>query len=233
MEPYKPRARRIDALLQDTKMTPYQALQLASRIAVTNSVTRDHENEERVSSSGRGRKRVASEDEKLQAKRAKNRKASARAREKTKSIISELTNENSALHKENANLRAKLAASLVENRRLMLTLDQNQQSISERSHPLSAALQQLQEQVQARHRPYVVPPPSTRMTSLLLQPTNSAKLPFPSRFAPEDRVEPQRNNHIDKELATSAHDVLRTQNEIQRLREEVKGVRDFLARHSI
>jgi len=64
--------------------------------------------------------------------------------------------------------------------------------------------------------------------------TSPARAPFPSQFALQgDALVPRRVSHAGGEAPSESHDFLANQQRLQRLREETRGVRDFLARHSI
>lgn len=185
--------------------------------------------------------------EELALKRAANRLASRNCRRRQKLLIEQLRRENSLLRAERTTIRLKIEACLAENKRLMMMHEKEQQRVMQRSRVLHAILrqqvQELQDQV------HLIPPQSAMTASALLElasgtsrntpelvPTPSNSLPRADFqvSSPVRRELPVPSKPVNREsLIDLSHDVLRAQSEVLRLREEVKGVRAFLARQAL
>lgn len=181
----------------------------------------------------------------LQVKRAKNQKASVgQTPNKTKNLIHDLSKHNSLLLVENARLRVQLEACHAENTRLQLLEDENkqlrvmhqegQQRAAERNRALSALMHELQQQATRNEHNYALDPPARGPA--ILTPTASPvippKLTLESLLALQNgndfqRQSDYRTNH-DQSNDFLNDQFLIKQNKIQRLRDELKGVRDIL-----
>lgn len=187
------------------------------------------------------RKRAASDEaneRQLEKKRRSSREASRRARKKTKDLIYELSDQNAYLREDNATLRARLAASEAENARLKLMQEEEQLRVMERGRKLNAMMQQLQhqraEQQQYSHRRYSLNPTiSTAMHHSSFRSTHDVKAPPPPSPFQDPAALPFRARQVGMEMSNDPRDFLANQMKLQQLREETKGLRNFLARHSI
>jgi len=244
---------------QNPKMTPLQPLAhhrkeyipntSAIGMAETSSLSQKDQ-------SGRSSSTQNLSSNALEAKRATNRQSARRCRLRQKMLIKDLENRNSLLTMENTNLRLKLELAQAENKRMVLMQQQEQQRVFRRSQALHGILKK-QFQDQSKTPTSVVHPQSATTVSALLElagqsPPTSPKTPelvhYTSRSRPLEtelqvtspprfpELGPLPSSRLERRLPPtniSPRYMLDTQQEIQHLREEVKGLRDFLSRHSI
>lgn len=232
----------------------YEAQEHACRLAVALKLTS-------MASSSCGIAEPASHDRKRQApsaekgrpvqmKRAKKQKSSAQTQNKTSDLIHDLSKHNSLLLDENASLRAKLEVCHAENARLQLLEEENkqlrlmhqegQQRAAERNRALSALMHELQLQANRNECNYALDPP-TRGPDILTPSTTPAtppKLTLASLLALQNGNDLQQRQSDCRHVHYQSNDFsnnqrLSNQNKIQHLRDDLKGVRDYLARHSI
>jgi len=190
----------------------------------------------------------------LEAKRAMKRQSAHRCGLRQKLRIERLYTRNSLLNVENTNLRLKLELAQAENKKLLQMEQQQQQRVFNRSRALHGMLKR-QFQDQLRDPTSIASSTSdttgsfaflelanqSPATAALVHDSPRASLEYGQAelhlaSSPEyyelAPLSPSRFGTRDLSLGTSSqsHTV---QKEIQRLREEVKSMKDFLARHSI
>lgn len=201
--------------------------------------------------------------EQLEAKRATNRLSARRCRLRQKNLIKQLQNKNTLLSSENRSLKLKLELALAENKRMELIHNQEMKRANERSRALSCIVKENQAQKQAATPRNSVTTASALLQLAAgdsPSPTPELELVPPS---PPSRSEQHQQIFRSRELGGSrvprfptlmspprlalrsnglspfapqengGVDVGATQLQIQRLREELQGLRDYLARHSI
>jgi len=209
-----------------------------------------HQDEEKTSSySDRKRRAASPDDDKLEARRAANRRASFDCRMRQKKHIKDLQRKNATLELENDVIRLKLQASLAENRKLQL-----QNKMLDRNRTFNLMMQQVQQQV--KEQKHILPqyPERRSLDSLSEPPKRSDKgLEILSSFALANaNNEQQRQRDITTTLPLKHHEqstiptpsvldrhpsslnssnnILRNQIELHRLQEDVRVLRGIMAR---
>lgn len=200
----------------------------------------------KVSTSGEGGQGLTPEQ--LEAKRITNRLSARRCRLRQKNLIKDLQDENSLLKMENKNLRLRLELSLAEAKKLELTHDQEMRKLALKRSHARECMAQKRAQGQPKPRMTSIPAQSSATTaSALLQLAASNETPelVPQSPPPTNQSRTQvaapmlprlPSNLIASELSSSLAERRRafdTQQQIENLRNEVKIMKEFLARHSV
>ena len=194
-----------------------------------------------------GCKRVAPPvDEKLEAKRAANRRASVASRMRQKNLIKDLLEENKLLKSENESLYQKLEACLAENRKLelehqnalqrnlQLTMLQVQQQVQDQNHctmdereivPLLEQPKRFEMGLEILSS-FALKREQERRNSIALE---HAQVQSPARI-PDTGLLLTSSNVLPCGMPLISDNILRNQMEIIRLQEEVRALRERMAR---